>query len=687
MKKLRMSDEDEPDDTEDSDLIHIERVGSLLRQGQDKVAHVVLSDDQTVFGCHGSDNLVELFMVCSDEEVKKRCQKRAKKERRKSNTQDSDIQAAAAEPTIQEEFRRLKTFKASGKVRQLEMRSGKNGQMVISVSTANNLIERFTLDTKDGKAAEAVRSSSFDMQGHRSDIRALTFSSCNTAIASVSHESLRVWSRSSQHCIRKIDSGYGLCCLFVPGDRHVIVGTKEGAIQIFDLDKAEMSEVVKDAHAKEIWSMSLYPDKKGFVTASADQTVKFWSFEGLASGGWSVIHTRTLQLQEDALAVKLSPDGRLIAVSLLDSTVKVFFVDTLKFFLSLYGHKLPALTLDISYDSTLIVTGSADKNVKIWGLDYGDCHKSIFAHDDNVTSVHFVPNTHYFFTAGKDGMVKQWDADNYQRILNLKGHIGEVWALSVSPNGKFVVSSGHDKTLRLWEKTQEPLVLDDEREQEREEEEAEHLATGERPQANDQDREAGLPSKKTAESEKSAERLMEAIQTYKEYKAECAQSPAGKPPSLPLLMMMYPDVSSAEDFMTASLTKIKSSELEETLLVLPLDYVLNLVEIIETLLKKQIRSEIVVRTFFFLVEIHFGPLSASKTSKSLIRSVRDMVDRQVGELKSAVGFNLAALRHLQNERDEEEKVRALLEATTKFKDKKRRKKQKQRAIQTAIISI
>ena len=48
---------------------------------------------------------------------------------------------------------------------------------------------------------------------------------------------------------------------------------------------------------------------------------------------------------------------------------------------------------------------------------------------------------------------------------------------------------------------------------------------------------------------------------------------------------------------------------------------------------------------------------------------------------------MAALRHLQNEIDEDEKVKALLEATNKYKDKKRRKKQKQRAIQTAIISM
>ena len=119
-------------------------------------------------------------------------------------------------------------------------------------------------------------------------------------------------------------------------------------------------------------------------------------------------------------------------------------MDSLKFFLSLYGHKLPALALDISSDSTLIVTGSADKNVKIWGLDFGDCHKSIFAHDDSVTGVQFVPNTHYFFTVGKDGQLKQWDADNYERIITLKGHINEV---------KFILTSKIDKNFLVLQCT------------------------------------------------------------------------------------------------------------------------------------------------------------------------------------------------------------------------------------------
>lgn len=39
---------------------------------------------------------------------------------------------------------------------------------------------------------------------------------------------------------------------------------------------------------------------------------------------------RSLKLEECVLCVKVSPNSRLIAVALLDSTVKVFYLDTLK---------------------------------------------------------------------------------------------------------------------------------------------------------------------------------------------------------------------------------------------------------------------------------------------------------------------------------------------------------------------
>ncbi len=50
--------------------------------------------------------------------------------------------------------------------------------------------------------------------------------------------------------------------------------------------------------------------------------------------------------------------------------------------------------------------------------------------------------------------------------------------MSISPNGKWLTTCGHDKTIRLWERTEEVLVLEDERETEREKQNDEQLATG-----------------------------------------------------------------------------------------------------------------------------------------------------------------------------------------------------------------
>jgi hypothetical protein len=67
------------------------------------------------------------------------------------------------------------------------------------------------------------------------------------------------------------------------------------------------------------------------VTGGTDKTAKFWDFELIAAGPeqesrtkvLSLVHRRTLQLDEGVTCLAASGDGRLLAVGLLDSTVKV----------------------------------------------------------------------------------------------------------------------------------------------------------------------------------------------------------------------------------------------------------------------------------------------------------------------------------------------------------------------------
>ena len=287
-----------------------------------------------------------------------------------------------------------------------------------------------------------MRRYNVELQGHRTDIRSMDISDDGKLLSTASNGELKVWNLTTKKCIRTFSCGYALCSQMLPGGLLVVVGTRQGELQLFDLASSTLLSTT-EAHTAAIWSLDLTSNGKRLVTGSADKSCKFWDFEvveQLVPGTkdkyipqLKLVHDTTLELTDDILAVKISSEDRYLAVSLLDNTVKVFFFDSLKFYLSLYGHKLPVLSIDFSVDSKMLITSSADKNIKIWGVDFGDCHKSIFAHQDSIMSVRFEADTHNFFSCGKDGAVKRWDGDKFDCIQKLNGHQSEVWCIAVSP--------------------------------------------------------------------------------------------------------------------------------------------------------------------------------------------------------------------------------------------------------------
>ena len=79
----------------------------------------------------------------------------------------------------------------------------------------------------------------------------------------------------------------------------------------------------------QVWSVVALPDSSGFVSCSADHDVKFWEWqvaEAASQGSGRQLdarHTRTLKMADDVLCCRVSGDGRLLAVALLDSTIQV----------------------------------------------------------------------------------------------------------------------------------------------------------------------------------------------------------------------------------------------------------------------------------------------------------------------------------------------------------------------------
>ena len=684
------------DDAEVSDMKHplrCEKVGSILRSGRGRVVSLEVDTTHTVIGCHGVDSTIDLFQVLPDAKIKENVVKRLRKERKKAEKTGSNVEVNySGTPTIKDEIIRLPIIKVSAKAKGLDMVMGRGGELRICIGVNNNSMELYSLFTQE-KDAEVKQLRSMTNYGHRTDVRAVSFSSDNLAFATASGDSVKLWNRPTLACLRTVECGYALTLTFVPGDRHLIVGLKDGKMLIIDITAGDVLEEVP-AHSKELWSVTLFPDRKGVASGGGDQTVKFWNFEliedpdrEIKAKVLSVLHLRTLKLEDTVLCVRISPNNRFVAVALLDSTVKIFFLDTFKFFISLYGHKLPVLCMDISSDSSLIATGSADRNIKIWGLDFGDCHKSIFAHDDSVTGLSFVPGTHYVFTCGKDGRVKEWDTDSFQKIVTLHGHAGEAWNCAVSPNGVYVVSCGSDKVVRLYERSSEPLVLQDEEEEERERQENE-LATGESTVVPGQ-KQQSLPSRKTVSSERGAELIMECLDVSAEYNEQLSKTVAAgidKAPPVPLQMQAY-NCETIDDYFLETIKRIRASDLEETLLLLPYSVACDILKKLPKLLESDYHTELMSRLALCLIQAHHGPIIATEELLPVLETVKTLAIKKVSDLKDMIGFNLHGMMHIQRTIEEKEGIQLFRDATKSSKRRNRVRRNKEKALKRAIMSL
>ena len=667
--------------------------GTLLKQSNERGVDIKFKMD-TYFAVSNADRSIEVWKLRNNDEIKRsvaRKLKRRKDKKKESEEEKNGEEKLPSEDDVGENFVSMTIVRPPSKARHFSWSPvTRTNYLELIVSLRNNSLEVYRIPTST--SGSAVKQYTIELAGHREDVRSLSLSSDDRLVCSASNGLLKVWNVKTMNCLRTFECGYALCASFLPGDALIIVGTKEGHIELFDVASSSLLERIEGAHSGSIWSLHINRTETGttMVTGGADKLVKFWEFkvvQSIVPGSGEKIsqmklkHKRTLELTDDVLSVKVSPNGKLVACSLLDNTIKVFFVDTLKFYLNLYGHKLPVLSLDISHDSKLLISCSADKNIKIWGLDFGDCHKSIFAHDDSIMSVVFEKTekdytdfdaeqgkvSHNFFSASKDKTIKYWDGDKFERIQQLDGHNGPVWALAVAHAGNFIVSASHDKSIRVWNQTDEQLFIEEEREKEMENmyetsltERYELEEPLETKKGNDDDDDANekkeqeesnvdRAGKQTLETLKAGERLIEALDIgWKDYQDSIDGNNNNRHVILAALNI------SPQQYVLDVLTKIKSSQCEDALMVLPFDRITVLLQFIEMWLnpesKQSAHANIVVicRVLFFILRIHYKQLVATKSMRPIIQTVKDKLRASLQQYKDTVGYNLAAMKLMQN---------------------------------------
>lgn len=234
-------------------------------------------------------------------------------------------------------------------------------------------------------------------------------------------------------------------------------------------------------HENDVNDAIFSKDGKFLITASADQTVKFW---GAANG--ELLNTLEfggpildLDVSDSVLAigrednfltlfyfdkpdlkpfdyeqvdgvktVRFSPNGFLLAFGLQNGDVR-FWQSRDNFFYNGPKHPKSSYTvLAFSPDNNWLVSGGGDSFARLTKRD--GTTKYGIKHQDWVEGVAFGPDPSWFVTVSDDNIVRVLDTVTGAEKFKMS-HANFVQKVTVSADGQWIASTGYDHVVHIWD--------------------------------------------------------------------------------------------------------------------------------------------------------------------------------------------------------------------------------------------
>ncbi|MGJ6968570.1 nSTAND1 domain-containing NTPase [Streptosporangium sp. G11] len=190
------------------------------------------------------------------------------------------------------------------------------------------------------------------------------------------------------------------------------------------------------------------PDGRLLATSSGDGTIRVWKVNGRGLAGNPVV----LRGHDgEAWSPAFSPDGRYLAAGGIDGTVRLWDLTGADAPEVLRGHKGPVWNVSFSPDGRRLADAGDDGTVRVWDLAGGDAPEVLRGHEGRVLGVVFSPDGRSLATGGGDGTVRLWDPEGGTRPTVLRGHENSVEGVAFSPDGRRLASASTDGTVRMWD--------------------------------------------------------------------------------------------------------------------------------------------------------------------------------------------------------------------------------------------
>ena len=207
---------------------------------------------------------------------------------------------------------------------------------------------------------------------------------------------IRTWNGDTGEPVRKLErikgqsTGVGSASFSPSGDR-VVAGMGSGDLGLWDTQSGTLLWSVR--HGNRVRCVDISPDGRLVISASNDETARFWNTEdGLPVG-------KPLPHRGQVFVAAFSPDGRLAVTGGFDATVRLWEVPSGRPIGEPMRHEGIVTSAAFSRDGTKLVTcGSRDHTARLW--DVATCLplSPPLEHVDDALSVAIHPAGKFAFT-------------------------------------------------------------------------------------------------------------------------------------------------------------------------------------------------------------------------------------------------------------------------------------------------
>jgi WD40 repeat protein len=159
-----------------------------------------------------------------------------------------------------------------------------------------------------------------------------------------------------------------------------------------------------------------------------------------------------------------SPDGSKLASANIDSAA-VWDANTGRKLITFNGHGEGVRTNDVVFspDGKWIASTGNDSTVKVWAAQTGKVWLTLAGHTGSTFGTAFSPDGHTLATSSVDRTIKIWSlpeqGDSVPDPLTLYGNSGAVYHIAFSPDGARIASAGRDLVVHIYELKVDDLVV------------------------------------------------------------------------------------------------------------------------------------------------------------------------------------------------------------------------------------